>query len=107
MPLPFSDFQTLLERFAGGFLVLVKGVGIDVQCSGWLGVTQQTSYRGYVCAVGYQKAGVAVTQTMDIQFLRKSVFLEDQLEPPGKGTRHHRITAIVLAECEVILSYEK
>ena len=51
MPLPFSDFQSLLERFTCRFLVLVEGVGVDVQGGGWLGVTQQTGYRGYVCAV--------------------------------------------------------
>ena len=60
MPLLFSDFQPPLERFACRFLVLVKGVGVDVQGGGWLGVTQQTGYRGYVCAIGNQKAGVAV-----------------------------------------------
>lgn len=62
MPLLFSDFQPLLECFAGRFLVLVEGVGVDVQGGGWLGVTQQTSYCGYVCAVGNQKAGVAVSE---------------------------------------------
>ena len=60
MPLPVSDFQSLLECFACRFLILVEGVGVDVQCSGWLGMTQQPGYRGYVCAVGDQKAGVAV-----------------------------------------------
>ena len=62
MPLPVSDFQPLLERFACRFLVLVEGVAVDVQCGGWLGVTQQTGYRGYVCAVGNQTAGVAVPE---------------------------------------------
>ena len=61
MPLLFSDFQPLLERFACRFLVLVEGVGVDVQGGGWLGVAQQASYCGYVCAIGNQKAGVAVT----------------------------------------------
>ena len=60
MPLPVSDFQSLLERFACRFLVLVKGVSVDVQGGGWLGVTQQTSYRGYVRAVGDQKAGMEI-----------------------------------------------
>ena len=60
MPLPFSDFQSLLERFACRFLVLVEGVGVDVQGGRWLGVAQQTGYRGYVCDVGDQKAGIAV-----------------------------------------------
>ena len=43
MPLLFSDFQSLLERFTCRFLVLVEGVGVDVQCGGWLGVAQQAS----------------------------------------------------------------
>ena len=60
MPLLVSDSQPLLERFACRFLILVKGVGVDVQCGGWLGVAQQTGYRGYVCTVGDQEAGVAV-----------------------------------------------
>ena len=62
MPLLFSDFQPLLERFACRFLVLVEGMGVDVQGGGRLGVAQQTGYCGYVCAVGNQKAGVAVPE---------------------------------------------
>ena len=44
MPLPFSDFQPLLERFAGRFFVLVECVGVDVQGGGWLRVAQQAGY---------------------------------------------------------------
>ena len=60
MPLPVSDFQPLLERFACRFLVLIEGVGVDVQGGGWLGVAQQSSYCGYVCAVGNQKADMEI-----------------------------------------------
>ena len=49
MPLPVSDFQSLLEGFACRFLVLVEGVGVDVQCGGWLGVTQQSGYLDEFC----------------------------------------------------------
>ena len=69
MPLLFSDFQPLLECFAGRFLVFIEGVGVDVQGGGWLGVTQQTGYRGYVCAIGNQKAGVAVSKSWGLTHL--------------------------------------
>lgn len=58
----FSDFETLLERFAGGFLVFVEGMGIDVQRGGGLGVAQQARHCGHIRAVGNQKAGVAVSE---------------------------------------------
>ena len=73
MPLPVSDFQSLLECVACRFLVLIEGVGVDIQGGGWLGVTQQTGYRGYVCADGDQKAGVAMPERVDVQFLWEAI----------------------------------
>ena len=43
----FSDFEALLECFAGYFFVFVEGVGVDVQCGGGLGVAQEAGYRSY------------------------------------------------------------
>ena len=54
----FSDFQPLLERLAGGFLVFVKGVGVDIQRGGGLGMPQQSCLR----AIGNQQTGVAVAE---------------------------------------------
>lgn len=77
-------------------------MGVDVQCGGGLGVAQEAGYRSCVCAVGDQKAGVAVSEAMHVQLFRKSALFENQLEPPGKGTGGHGIAAIMLAEHEVI-----
>ena len=41
----------MLKSLTCRFLVFVEGVGVDVQCGGWLGVAQQTGYRGYVRTV--------------------------------------------------------
>ena len=62
----FSDFEALLECFAGYFFVFVEGVGVDVQRSGGLGVAQEAGHRSYVCAVGDQKAGVAMSEAMHV-----------------------------------------
>lgn len=87
--LSLSDFQSLMQRFAGRFLVFVERMGIDIQCCGRLAVAQQARHRGYVCAVGNQQAGVGVTRGVDIQCGRQAVLLQNQLEPPGEaGGRH-------------------
>ena len=51
-----------MEYFAGYFFVFVEGVGVDVQNCGGLGMAQEAGHRSYVCAVGDQKAGVAVSE---------------------------------------------
>ncbi len=53
--------QSLLERLAGGFLILVKGVGVDIQRRGGLGVAEEAGHRSHVSAVGKQNAGGAVS----------------------------------------------
>lgn len=59
----FSDFETLLECFAGRFLILIEGVGVNVQRGGGLGVAKQTGNGSYVRAVGNQEAGVTCLTT--------------------------------------------
>ena len=38
-----SDLQAALHNLAGRFFVLIEGVGVDVQCSRWLTVSEQSS----------------------------------------------------------------
>ena len=83
--IPSSDIQPPLEGFAGGFLVLIESVGIDVQRRGGLGVTQETRHCRHVRAVCDQQTGVAVPERMHVQLFRNAVLLQDQLEPPGEG----------------------
>ena len=80
-----SNLQSLLERFTGGVLVLVEGVGGDIERGRGLGMPQQSRYRRNICAVGDEKAGVAVSERMQIQLLRQTVLFDDQLEPPSKS----------------------
>jgi len=79
-----SDIQPLLERLAGGFLILIKGVGINVQRRGGLGMTEEASHRRHVSAVGNQQTGVAVTEAVDVQLFGKAILLEYQLEAPSE-----------------------
>ena len=52
------DIQSPLEGFASGFLVLVEGMGVDIQRGGGLGMPQQSCLR----AIGNQQTGVAVAE---------------------------------------------
>ena len=45
-------------------------MGVDIQCCGRLCVSEETSYRRHIRAVGNQKTGIAMSERMHIQFLR-------------------------------------
>ena len=63
------DFQAALHDLAGRFLVLIEGVGVDVQCSRWLTVSEQSSDR----AAGDEQACRCVAQAVDVQICRQIV----------------------------------
>ena len=67
-----SNLQSLLERFTGGVLVLVESVGVDIQRGRGLGMPQQSRYRRNICAVGDEKAGVAVPLRYNYDNTQKS-----------------------------------
>ena len=68
-----SDLQAALHNLAGGFLVLIEGVGVDVQCSRWLTVSEQSSNCADIRAAGDEQACCRVAQAVDIQVRRQVI----------------------------------
>ena len=76
------DFQTTLHNLARRFLVLIERVGVDVQCSRWLTVSEQSSNCADIRAAGDEQTCRRVTQAVDIQVCWQIVRFEDFFEPP-------------------------
>ena len=77
-----SDLQAALHNLAGGFLILVESVGVDVQCSRWLTVSEKPRDRADIRAAGDEQACRRVAQAVDIQVRRQVICLEDFLKSP-------------------------
>ena len=75
-----SDFQAALHDLAGGFLVLIERVGVDIQRGRWLTVSEQSGNR----AAGDEQACCRVAQTVDVQAGWKIVCFEDFLKAPSE-----------------------
>lgn len=84
------DFQAALHDLAGRFLVLIEGVGVDVQCSRWLTVSEKPRDRADIRAAGDEQACRCVAQAVDIQVGWKIVCFQDFLEAPCEGRQRHR-----------------
>ena len=68
-----SYLQLFLQLRAGGFFILVEGVGVDVQRGGGLAVAEDARYRCYIRTACDHEAGGGVAQTVDIELLRQAV----------------------------------
>ena len=79
------DFQTTLHNLAGGFLVLIEGVGVDIQRGRRLAVSEQSSNCADIRAAGDEQTCRRVTQAVDIQVCWQVVCFEDFLEAPSEG----------------------
>ena len=99
-----SYLQHSLQFCAGGFFVLVEGVGIDVQRGGGLTVTEDARYRGHVRAACNHQAGGGVAQAVDIELLRQTVLFQNALESPREGGGRHGQACALSAEQEVCCS---
>lgn len=97
-----SYLQHSLQSCAGGFFVLVEGVGVDVQRGGGLAVAENARHRCHIRAACNHQAGGGVPEGVDVQFLRQAVFLEDQLEAVGEGSGRHGELRSLTAEQKVI-----
>ena len=97
-----SYLQHFLQACAGGFFVLVEGVGVDVQRGGGLTVAENARHRCYIRAACNHQAGGGVPEGMDVQLLRQAVLLEDQLETVGESGERHEEPRSLTAEQEVI-----
>ena len=96
------DFQAALHDLAGGFLVLIERVGVDIQRGRRLTVTKQSGDRSDIRAAGDEQACRRVAQAVDIQVRRQVVCFEDFLEAPCEGRRRHRQLHALSAEHIVI-----
>lgn len=67
---PMSNLQHFLQFRAGGFFVLVEGVGIDIQRGGGLTVAEDARHRGHIRAARDHQTGGGVPEGMDVQLLR-------------------------------------
>ena len=79
-----SDFQAALHNLAGGFLVLIERVRVNIQCSRRLTVSEQPCDRADVRAAGDEQACRRVAQTVNIQVRRQVVCFEDFLKAPSE-----------------------
>ena len=74
-----------MHDLAGGFLVLIERVGVDIQRGRRLAVSEQSSNCADVRAAGDEQACRRVAQTVDVQVGRQSVCFQDFLEAPCEG----------------------
>ena len=64
------DFQTALHDLAGGFLIFVESVGVDIQRGRRLTVTEQSRNCTDVRAAGDEQGCCRVTQAVNVQISR-------------------------------------
>ena len=81
----YLDFQYILHDLAGGFLVLIERVGVDIQRGRWLTVSEKPRNRTDIRAAGDEQACRRVAQTVDVQVGRQIVCFQDFLEAPCEG----------------------
>ena len=61
-----SDLQAALHNLAGGFLVLIERVGVDIQRGRWLTVPEKPRNRTDIRAAGDEQACRRVAQAVDV-----------------------------------------
>ena len=74
-----------MHDLAGGFLVLIERVGVDIQRGRRLAVSEQSSNCADVRAAGDEQACRRVAQAVDVQVGRQIVCFQDFLEAPCEG----------------------
>ena len=67
------DLQTTLHDLTGRFLVLIKGMGINIQRGRRLAVSEQSSNCADIRAAGDEQACRCVAQAVDVQISRQIV----------------------------------
>ena len=70
-----SNLQHFLQSRAGGFFVLVEGMGVNVQRGGGLAVAEDARHCCHIRAACDHQAGGGVPEGMDVQLLRQAVLL--------------------------------
>ena len=84
------DLQTTLHDLAGRFLVLIEGVGVNIERGRRLTMSEKPRDRADVRAAGDEQACRRMTQAVNVQVSRQIVCFEDFLEPPCEGRGCHR-----------------
>ena len=83
------DFQAALHDLAGGFLVLIERVGVDIQRGRWLTVSEKPRNRTDIRAAGDEQACRRVAQAVDVQICWQIVRFEDFLN------RHVNVDGVI------------
>ena len=83
------DFQAALHDLAGGFLVLIERVGVDIQRGRRLAVSEQSSNWADIRAAGDEQACRRVAQAVDVQICWQIVRFEDFLN------RHVNVDGVI------------
>ena len=84
-----SDLQAALHDLAGGFLVFIERVGVDIQRGRRLTVSEQSSNRTDIRAAGDEQACRCVAQAVDVQICWQIVRFEDFLN------RHVNVDGVI------------
>ena len=84
-----SDLQAALHDLAGGFLVLIERVGVDIQRGRRLAVSEQSSNCADIRAAGDEQACRCVAQAVDVQICWQIVRFEDFLN------RHVNVDGVI------------
>ena len=92
-----------MHNLAGGFLVLIERVGVDIQRGRRLAVSEQSSNCADIRAAGNEQACRRVAKAVDIQVRRQVICLENFFEAPCESRRRHRELHAFSAEYIVIL----
>ena len=85
----YLDFQCVLHDQAGGFLVLIERVGVDIQRGRRLAVSEQSSNCADIRAAGDEQACRRVAQAVDVQICWQIVRFEDFLN------RHVNVDGVI------------
>ena len=76
------DLQTTLHDLAGRFLVLIEGVGVNIERGRRLTMSEKPRDRADVRAAGDEQACRRVAQAVNIQVRWQVIRLEDFFEAP-------------------------
>ena len=77
-----SDLQAALHNLAGRFLVLIEGVGVNIERGRRLTMSEKPRDRADVRAAGDEQACRRMTQAVNVQVSRQIVCFEDFLMLP-------------------------
>ena len=77
---PMSNLQHFLQARAGGLLVLIKRMGVDIQRGGGLAVTEDARHRGHIRAPAIIRLAAVCRREWTFSSRGKTFFLRISLK---------------------------